>query len=286
LTRSGPAPREAGARGGRGSRWAAIRLARPVNCLMSGLAAVLGMLAGGAVSWWAAGWSTTCTVLVTAGGNTLNDHQDVEADRMSHPERPLPMGQIGRAAALSLALGEIAVAVALGWLVSSLFGLIVLIAVLTLLAYEWRLKAEGLPGNVAIGCLVGLAFVGGGAAAGDPWPSAGLGVLAAVAASGREIAKDIVDAPGDSARRTWPMRVGVERAGRGAAILLAAAVLLSPVPYLLGTLSVWYLAAVLAPDLMLAWAIRLLPSRPARAERLVKVGMLGVLGAFLVGVLT
>jgi geranylgeranylglycerol-phosphate geranylgeranyltransferase len=270
-----------------GAILAALRLMRPLNCLMSGFGTVLGMLATGGTILPSTLWrAAACGMLVTGGGNTLNDYHDADIDQVNHPARPIPSGQIHRQTVLGLAIGELSIALFLGWSVNTSFGLIALLAVAALIAYEWRLKVRGLAGNVVISLLVGLLFVAGGAAVGNLWQPASLGLLAFVATLGREIAKDIQDLEGDRPRWTWPMRVGSRRAGLLAAGLLFASVLLSPLPYLLGTLSVWYLYLVLLADLGFGWAIYLLFSRPARASRPLKWAMLAVLVAFLAGVLT
>ena len=61
---------------------------------------------------------------------------------------------------------------------------------------------------------------------------------------------------------------------------------LSPWPFLQGTLSFGYLMVVLPADLLFAWTIVVLFRQPRGAATTAKVAMLAVLGAFLVGVCT
>lgn len=266
---------------------AGLSLARPLNCAMSALAVLLGA------------WSVTrqvpattllggmaCAALITAGGNTLNDFFDAEHDRLNHPRRAIPSGRISRSTALAIAWSELGMGAAAGFVVGALSGLIAVVAILLLMGYEAAgLKSAGLPGNLTISLLTALLFLLGGTIAGDPVRPASLALLAFVASLGREIIKDIEDIRGDTSRRTWPMRVGVRRAKIAAALMLGSAVLLSPLPYLLGVLSVWYLRIVAAADCAFLVTIFLL-IRPARVvSRTAKLAMVSVLAAMLAGTL-
>jgi geranylgeranylglycerol-phosphate geranylgeranyltransferase len=254
---------------------------------MSGFGVVLGMLATpGEIAPLTFCYAIACGMLITAGGNTLNDYYDAEIDLVNHPKRPIPSGRIRRWTAKMLAVGELLAGLILGRLVNVACGWVALLAVAALVAYErGGLKNSGLPGNVVISLLTGLLFLAGGAAVGDPWPSASLALLAFVASLGREIAKDIEDVAGDTTRRTWPMRVGVRPARLAAAFLFATAALLSPLPYLLETLSIWYLYVVMPANVLFVWIIFALLRSKVGISRWTKGAMLVVLVAFLVGAL-
>lgn len=267
---------------------AAFRLTRPANCLMSGFGVALGIMATpGEIAPLAVCGAIACGMFITAGGNTLNDYYDAEIDLVNHPRRPIPSGRIRRWTAKMLAVGELLAGLILGRCVNETCGWIALLAVVALVAYErGGLKNAGLPGNVAISLLTGLLFLAGGAAAGDPWPSASLALLAFMASLAREIVKDIEDIAGDTTRRTWPMQVGVRPARRAAASLFTVAALLSPMPYLLGTLSIWYLCIVMPANVLFVWIIVSLLRGREGISRWTKWAMLVVLIAFLVGALT
>jgi len=266
----------------------AVELTRPGNCLMSGFGVVLGMLATpGEITPFAVFGAIACGMLITAGGNTLNDYYDAEIDLVNHPKRPIPSGRIRRFTAKLLASGELLVGLILGRLVNETCGWIALLAVATLIAYErGGLKNAGLPGNIAISLLTGLLFLAGGSAMGDPWPSVSLALLAFVASLGREIAKDIEDIAGDTTRRTWPMRVGVQPARKVTAVLFVLAIVLSPLPYMFGTLSSGYVYLVMPANVLFAWIIIALLEGKKRISKWTKIAMLVVLIAFLVGALT
>src|SRR3989442_3244658 len=76
-----------------------LRLARPLNCAM----AAVGVGIGGIVAVGSQAWGSLALPLVLAGGaaasftpgrNALNDLYDPETDRVNHPKRPLPSGQL------------------------------------------------------------------------------------------------------------------------------------------------------------------------------------------------
>jgi geranylgeranylglycerol-phosphate geranylgeranyltransferase len=64
---------------------------------------------------------------------------------------------------------------------------------------------------------------------------------------------------------------------------LAVAVLASPVPYLLGTFGVPYLAVVIPADAVMVYAAAVSFGDPARGQSLLKYGMFLAAVAFVVG---
>jgi geranylgeranylglycerol-phosphate geranylgeranyltransferase len=268
---------------------AGLQLTRPGNCLMSAMGVWLG--AAAAIGWIAPPLpralicAMACSVLLTAGGNTLNDCGDAEIDRINHPHRPIPSGRITKITACVLAVGELAVGLTLGVIASMPCGLLALLAVVLLALYEGAgLKSAGLPGNFIISLLTGLLFIIGGTAVGNGSGPMSLALLAFLATMGREIVKDIEDIPGDTPRRTWPMRVGIRRARRDAAACFVAAILLSPLPWWLGTLNSGYMSAVFIADLMFIKVLIVLFGPAQNAARAAKLAMFAVLAAFLIGV--
>jgi geranylgeranylglycerol-phosphate geranylgeranyltransferase len=223
-------------------------------------------------------------------GNALNDWLDRDVDRASHPERALPSGRLSPGDALA-AQGALFLAATLAAiLVGPAATVFVLAAMVLMVAYELRLKAVGLPGNLAIGLLTGAPFAFGALATAGPTGFGGVGLsalllalLATLATLGREIIKDVEDMAGDVGRRTLPMRIGAARATRLAQAALLAGIVLSPLPALaappLGAAS---LPLVAVADAGLATAA-LRASQPSRAQRLAKLSMLVALLAFAAG---
>jgi len=270
-----------------------LQLARPVNCAMS----AVGVLIGGVVAVGSGAWGEHARSLAfagfaalafTAGGNALNDLYDRDTDRVNHPERPLPSGRLSVGSARAFAAAAFAIAVGLAAFVNVYCIVIVVLNAAFMLAYEARLKAAGLPGNLIISYLVGSLFLFAGAAviSTDPDPlfrATILAVLASCTTLGREITKDIEDMAGDVDRKTLPQRVGAKAAGGVAAAALVAGVVLSVVPWLYGILPLAYLAVVLPADIMFIYAALVSAANPARSQRLTKYAMVVALVAFLAG---
>ena len=270
-----------------------LRLARPLNCVMS----AVGVGIGGIVAVGPAAWGEFARPLVlaaaavasfTAGGNALNDIYDRETDRINHPERPLASGRLALRTALAFVGTAFAVAAILAVFINPFaLGLVLLNAGL-MWSYEAALKARGAPGNVVIAFLVGSLFLFAGVAVfrSSLEPLVRTGVLASLAfvtTLGREITKDIEDRQGDVDRRTLPHRIGVRRAGLVAGIALVIGAALSLVPLAFRVLSWGYVVLVLPADGMFIYAALQSAANPSRSQRVTKYGMIVALAAFLAG---
>jgi len=141
------------------------------------------------------------TALVTGGGNVLNDLLDLEGDRTNHPDRPLVTGEVsvGGARGLAVALFVLGVVVAVPVAVEEpLVGVILVVAVALLLAYEFRFKKAGFAGNLVVAFLTGVVFLYGGAAAGNAVVLLPFAAMAFLATLSREVIKDMEDVAGTS----------------------------------------------------------------------------------------
>ena len=280
---SGTAPR---------SPLAVLGLLRLGNCVMGALGALLAALIcagpdqlpdyGLEVSL-----SMAVVVLFTGAGNALNDYFDREVDKVAHPERPIPKGLVAPGSALALSGAMFSAAVLVSVFVNAWSFVIVVSSVLFMVAYETLLKAEGLAGNLVISWLTGALFLFGGAAVEGMEVAWVLAALAFLATLGREVVKDVQDVEGDrGSRTTLPMRIGAKRAGLVASASFVLAVVLSPLPYLLDMLSVWYVPAVVAADAMFIYCAAIHFSDPKRGQKAAKLAMLVALVAFLLGGIT
>ncbi len=270
-----------------------LRLARPVNCVMS----AVGVAIGGVVGVGSRAWGDLAQPLVlaaaaaaafTAGGNALNDIFDRETDRINHPDRPLASGHLTLGTARAFAGSAFAIAALLAVFINGLALAIVGVNVLLMVSYEAWLKARGAAGNVVIAYLVGSLFLFAGvsvfqSALGPLIRTGILAALAFLATLGREITKDIEDMQGDVDRRTLSQRVGANRAGAVAAFALALCVALSFLPLYYGVLGVGYLVLVLPADGMFIYAALHSAANPARSQRVTKYAMIVALAAFLAG---
>ncbi len=270
-----------------------LRLARPVNAVMSGVGVVVGgIVAVGAAAWGRdalpLGLAALAAVSFTAGGNALNDLYDRETDKVNHPNRPLPSGRVTIREAQAFTIATFLAASVLAAFVNPFaLGLVVVNAIM-MYSYEHFFKARGASGNLVISYLVGSLFLFAGAAVFRNdftilERTTILALLAGLTTLGREVTKDIEDVAGDVDRRTLPQRIGAKDAGRVAAGALVAGVVLSALPLVLGILNWTYLVLVLPADGMFIYAALHSAARPARSQRVTKYAMVVALLAFLVG---
>ncbi|MGD0250476.1 MAG: geranylgeranylglycerol-phosphate geranylgeranyltransferase [Thermoplasmata archaeon] len=275
---------------------AALRLLRVQNLAVSFVGAIVGGLVargtgiGVPAEIWAfvilAGISTA---LVTAAGNVLNDILDLEVDRTNHPDRPLVKGEINVGTAQGLVVGLFVAGLfaALPVIAADpLVGFLLAVAVLSLLGYEFLLKARGFVGNLVVALLTALVFLYGGAAAGNATlllPFAGMAFLATLS---REVIKDMEDVRGDVGRTTLPMTYGIPYSGRVAQVSVLAAIGLSLVPLawfvsVTSVVGIIYLVLVGTADGLFVLSVRFLPERLHYEQTMSKVAMTVALVAFL-----
>ncbi|MCQ2086408.1 MAG: geranylgeranylglycerol-phosphate geranylgeranyltransferase [archaeon] len=236
-----------------------------------------------------ANWSTVilgCAIVIffIAGGNSLNDYVDREVDKVAHPNRPLPSGRISPRIALGLGVTCLTLSCALSVFqhnISSM--LIVVIATVIITLYEIFLKQRGFIGNVSIAILTGMIFLLGGSIVGNIEGVLEVAGMATVATIGREVTKDIEDVKGDKGRRTLPMLIGRECAGRVAALFYMIGISLSVVPTVIGTLNSMYMF-ILVADAIFIYAAVTSATDPHMSQKSAKIAMVVSLVAFLLGV--
>lgn len=286
-----------------------VTLVRPLNGLMAAAAVVIGgLLAGGAaVDVMTFAVAAIAAFVITGAGNAINDCVDREADKINKPNRPIAAGRISKRAGIVFAACLFAAGILLASFLTVLALAIAVINVVLLVGYTTRLQNKLFVGNMVVSYLVGSSFLFGGAAVGDVVLPGALAGLAFLTTFAREIVKDLEDREGDKkgflknlARKV--ASVG-ERFGWSAGEVtlkyerllpyaasgsLITAVVVSPVPYLLGLLGPGYLAVLGAADVVFVVAVyRMLTARTqnqyAAASKFIKLGMFLALVAFLVG---
>jgi len=265
---------------------ALLRLYRPINNFMAGIAVIAGafIAAGTDMSgmWQQVILAFLAVFFFTGGGNALNDYIDREIDKENHPERPIPSGQMKAHTALNIAVISLALPVVIGIFINPVsFGVIVLAEVL-MISYEMRFKRAGLPGNTEIAVLVGLLFLFGAASVGNPEKALIFSVMAMLSNMGREIVKDIEDMEGDRDRRTLPKAIGKELSALVAAGFFMAAVSLSAIPYGRG-FNIIYLIIVSIADILFFYTAYLALTNPKKSQKMAKLAMLVGLIAFMAG---
>jgi len=235
-----------------------LRLIRPVNCVMMGFAVIVG---ASFVTYpnfstnLLLGFITSFTL--TAASMAINDFYDRDIDAINEPQRPIPSGAISpkEALVLALVLSVIGFTAAFGMNVHCL--IVAVIAWIVSVAYVTKGKRTGLPGNLLVSTCVVIPFIYGGFAVGRPESTTMIFVaIAFLSNTGREVIKDIVDVKGDRSQdiKTIPVVYGDRVATFVSSIFFFLAVALSPLPWVLELVSLWFLPLVVLTDVGLIWS--------------------------------
>ncbi len=275
-----------------------MRLVRPVNCLMMGFAVFVGIVLAGQnlsdVVWLDVVFGFLTGFTLCGAAMVVNDYYDRKIDAINEPLRPIPSGLVSPAEALSLVLVLSVIGLVLAVLVSVLCLVVALVSWVIVVAYVTVGKRSGLPGNFLVSACVATPFVYGsiivtGFVVLNVWFFV---LMAFLANTGREITKGIVDVAGDRTGnvRTLAVRYGERVATVVAVVFYVSAVVLTPVPLVLGLVSWWFVPFVLVIDVgLVVCSVFLLVDYGRERARRVKNAVLflfvfGLL-AFIFGVL-
>lgn len=259
-----------------------IRLIRPVNSVMMGFAVIVGAAISNSkgllTNWLNLIFGFITGFLLTAASMVINDYYDREIDAVNEPDRPIPSGVIKPMEALSFAV----ILATLGLITAFLTGFTNLFCLLTAILFllisivyvTWG-KRTGLFGNFMVSACVSAPFIYGGLAVGNivPLKTWIFVALVLLANTGREITKGIVDVPGDSVRnvKTLAVLFGERKAALASAFFYLSAVALTPIPWVLGLVSAWFIPLVVVTNAgLLASSIRLLKDCSRENARKVK----------------
>lgn len=224
---------------------------------------------------------------ISAAALILNDYFDLAIDRVNAPHRPLPAGLVTKRDVLILS----SVVTLLGFLASLLIGSLALATTVVVwivgFLYNWRFKRAGLIGNLMVSFSVGMTFVFGGIAVGQPthiyawW----FGAIAALIDLGEEIAADAMDMDGDLLidSRSLAIVYGRARALAISVAVFGVAILVSLAPFVLHAIAWIYLVPIAAMDIVISYsAIRLLNPASGNPRAYIRAiylsGLVAVLG--------
>jgi len=275
-----------------------VRLMRPVNCILMGFAVFVGVVLAGqnlsGIDWLDVLFGFLTGFTLTAAAMAVNDYYDRKIDAINEPSRPIPSGLVSPSQALVLAASLSVIGFVLAWLVSALCLVVALVSWGFVTTYVTIGKRSGLPGNFLVSACVATPFVYGSILARD---FVALNVwffvlMAFLANTGREITKGIVDTAGDRAEnvKTLAVRYGEKAAAVFAVVFYVTAVALTPLPLILGLVSLWFVPFVLVIDFgLLVFSVLLLVNHERERARMIKnvVLFLFIFGllAFIFGIL-
>ncbi|MCX8150646.1 MAG: geranylgeranylglycerol-phosphate geranylgeranyltransferase [Candidatus Bathyarchaeota archaeon] len=268
-----------------------IRLMRPLNCVMMGVAVCVGavLAKAGALgnSWLSLVFGFFTGFTLCAAAMAINDYYDRVIDAINEPARPIPSGAVSPKEAVAFVAVLSAVGFTLAYLVSLWCLFVAVISWIIVTIYLTVGKRSGLLGNFLVSACVATPFIYGSITVVN---TVGLNVLffalmAFLSNTGREITKGIVDVVGDRAGKvkTLAVRYGEKTAAFTAAGFYVLAVALTPVPWVLGLVSIWFIPFVLVTDAgLVVCAIMLLRDYSREKARKIKNT---VLLLFIVGLL-
>lgn len=235
-----------------------IRLIRPINCLMMGLAvivgsfiAVQGLIVKHDIIKLAFGFITASTL--TGASMAINDYYDRSIDAINEPHRPIPSGLIKPIESIIISATLTLIGLVAAALTNPLCLSIATLSWIVSVSYSTLGKRTGLPGNFLVSLCISLPFIYGGASLkGIIEPKTILfASLAFLANTGREITKGIADIEGDKIRgiRTLAISHGPKRAAQVASIFFILTVLLSPLPIILGLVHTLFIPPLIIADM-------------------------------------
>jgi len=252
-----------------------LRIIRPLNCLMMGFAVIVGASLVSALSFsinLLLGFVTSFTL--TGASMAINDYYDREIDAVNEPKRPIPSGAVSPKEALFFAL-FLSLGGFLAALMTNISCLVVaVIAWIVSITYITKGKRTGLPGNFLVSACLVIPFIYGGFVVGQPeLPIIIFAAIVFLSVTGREVTKGIVDVEGDKSQniRTIAVLYGERTAAVLSSILYVSAVSLSPLPWLWGLVSNWFLPFVIITDVgLIVSSISLLRDYSRKNARKVK----------------
>jgi geranylgeranylglycerol-phosphate geranylgeranyltransferase len=276
-----------------------LRLMRPINCFMMGLAVIAGAslvdLSSMSAAWPNLVYGFITGFTLTAASMAINDYYDRKIDAVNEPKRPIPSGLAKPGEALVFALVLTIVGLLTAYLTNTAYPICLptaIIAWITSVGYTTVGKRSGLSGNFLVSLCVSIPFVYGSVAIinGLRLNILLFASIVFLSITGREITKGIVDVQGDKTHniKTIAVQHGEKTAAVAAALFYLSAVGLSPAPWILGIVSFWFIPLVAATDVGLtASSLMLLHDYSRENSRRIKNTVLlwFILGllAFIVG---
>lgn len=221
---------------------------------------------GGLPSFSQAVFGFLSVFCISATALILNDCFDIETDRINAPNRPLPAGLVSKNEAVALSV----IVAFVGFLSGFMIGVDAFITLFIVWAagflYNWRLKKTGLTGNLVVGFSVGMTFIFGGIAVGNPFEEVVwfLALMTMVVDLGEEIAADALDVEGDrtTGSRSLAVLLGSQKAMCIAAGIFGIVVAGSAIPFMTGWLEWFYLPPIVIFDSIVVYsAMRLMNPR-------------------------
>ncbi len=247
-----------------------LKIIRPLNCIVMSLAVLVGAsLTGlGNLQWLNLLFGAVTAFTLTGASMAVNDYFDYDIDKINEPNRPIPSGKVSKKQALATTGILTVIGLIFAYIISLFCLLIAIVAWIIMVTYTTVGKRAGFAGNLLVSACVAAPFLYGSSVAVNTITINTLlfASMAFLSNTGREITKGIVDIEGDRAHKIKTLSVvfGSEKAALAAVIFFVSAICLSPIPLLLGIVSIWFIPFVLVTDIGLIWCSISLIRNPAR----------------------
>lgn len=266
-----------------------LEILRPANAVMASIAVLLMAIVSHVYNIQIVlGALAVC--IATGAGNTINDYYDYEIDKINKPDRPIPSGRISLDNALYYSLLLFAVATIIGFYISIPNGVMVIICSIIMIIYAYDFKKRCLIGNLTVSLLTGLTFIFGGLITHDLYISVILAAFAFLMTVSREIIKDCEDIEGDIKEdaHTLPIAYGKDRSILLAFITNILTCILTPLLYVYGIFSPYYMMVVIVADIIFIYSGVLTLKNQDRdtlhkVSKYMKIAMLVAFISFIIG---
>jgi geranylgeranylglycerol-phosphate geranylgeranyltransferase len=254
-----------------------VKILRPLNAVMMGIAILVGVvLAGGLradvpISSFVLAFITGFTL--TGSAMVINDYYDREIDAVNEPDRPIPSGEVKPSEAIVYSLTLSVIGLTAAYLTSIISLAMGVFSWVVMMVYSAWGKRTGFLGNLMVSTCIGLPFVYGGLIAGNISTSLLFSSLAFLSNTGREVTKGIVDLEGDDAQgvKTIAVAHGVDNAAYLSSAFYIVAAVESTLPIILKLVSMWYIPFVAVTDIGLVYgAVTLFLNHSRETSRRVK----------------
>lgn len=177
-----------------------LKIIRIQNTLIAGTAVLLGYwLSRSELSLVSLLLLFISAVASTGFGNVINDIRDIESDKISHPGRPLPQGELTISTAWTYCVILTIAGIVCSFSISKTHGFATLFPLVILVIYSYFLKGTPLAGNLVVATLVAYSVLYGALGATGFTTLIIPAILAFLLNFSREIIKDVQDEAGDRA---------------------------------------------------------------------------------------
>jgi geranylgeranylglycerol-phosphate geranylgeranyltransferase len=228
---------------------ATIKLIRPINFFITFISVIVSAIIcqPDKIPGWNICLTAFAASFALASGNIINDINDVEADKINKPFRPLPSEKITIKQAYALYIFSVFLSIIISFFLNEIALIIVLFSILLLFIYSKYLKLLPLVGNMTVAFLTGLVFIFGGVVVENPTAAIIPAVFAFLINLIREIVKDIEDMEGDNKAGvvTFPIQFGLQKSKILILVIAVILILFTLYPFIAQLYKIEYFIAVM-----------------------------------------